>query len=312
MKTKQTTANKELKPKAIVPSRNNPAIGLMKPITTLPDETSGGQFHNDTQEWNAPVRSSDEGLYRTEPHGMVASSDLILAIREKHAHRQALIRSKNRILNAADAFCRRALGWRFEMSEKERASVTKRAATLRSNIEKGRPTELAPDVMASVAPFVLCHREMRIPGEQAIKLAERSIASLVEQLPAWKWCESIRGFAQQSLGVIVGEAGDLSNYPSISTLWKRMGLAVFDGKAQGKRTDVAEASINGYCPRRRSSMHVIGEALMKQNKTYKAVYDAAKLHELGRVKTKIHAHRRAMRKMEKQFLLDLWLAWNAG
>ena len=42
---------------------------------------------------------------------------------------------------------------------------------------------------------------------------------------------------------------------------------------------------------------------------YRKIYDLTKKEELKRVKTKGHAHNRAVRKMVKTFLLDLYLNW---
>ena len=90
---------------------------------------------------------------------------------------------------------------------------------------------------------------------------------------------------------------------------------------------------HGYSRVRRSRMFVIGDALIKANGEYRAVYLARKEYERQRAEAagltvapalkipKARAnefisdgiiHRRAQRYMEKRLLRDLWQAWNRG
>ena len=64
--------------------------------------------------------------------------------------------------------------------------------------------------------------------------------------------------------------------------------------------------------RRRSAIWTIGDSLIKQNEDgYRAVYDERKQYEKARdpEMSKMYAHRRAQRYMEKRLLRDLWRAW---
>ena len=140
--------------------------------------------------------------------------------------------------------------------------------------------------------------------------AEQNIMELAETLPVWDWVKGVRGIGSLGLGLIVGEAGDLSNYDNPAKLWKRFGLAPGQRKIRGTE----EGLEAGYSPRRRAMMHIVGDCLIKlQGKAgpYRKVYDDRKAYEeaqhpelqLG------HRHKRAMRYMEKRFLLDLWKRW---
>jgi hypothetical protein len=162
------------------------------------------------------------------------------------------------------------------------------------------------------------------------------MARLAKSLPVWEqFAEAVRGFGPGSLAVIIGEAGDLSNYSTHSKLWKRMGLAVINGIRQGglKKTSGKESWIeHGYSPLRRSRMWNIGDTLIKGNKDgpYRSAYLARKQYERDRAESngitvlpaaKIsksiaaasmsdgHVHLRAQRYMEKRLLRDLWKAW---
>ena len=139
---------------------------------------------------------------------------------------------------------------------------------------------------------------------------EQNIIELAENLPVWDWIKGVRGVGSLGLGLIVGEAGDLSNYDNPAKLWRRFGLAPGQRKIKGTE----EGLKAGYSPRRRAMMHIVGDCLIKlQGKAgpYRKVYDDRKAYEeaqhpelsLG------HRHKRAMRYMEKRFLLDLWKQW---
>lgn len=143
---------------------------------------------------------------------------------------------------------------------------------------------------------------------------ERQIVKLAKQLPVWAWVESVPGCGALGLGLIVCETGDLAQYANPAKVWKRLGLAVFDGRAQRRVTDAAEAERQGYNPKRRSLMHNVGESLLKQNGKsgyYRTLYDERKAYETAQHPDLplIHRHKRALRYMEKRFLLHLWQAW---
>jgi hypothetical protein len=92
-----------------------------------------------------------------------------------------------------------------------------------------------------------------------------------------------------------------------------MGVGVIDGEAQRKCVDKVKAERHGYNPHRRSLMHVIGENLVKLNQEgrYRSLYleEKARQAEMHPEMTPMHCHRRAMRKMEKALLADLWKVW---
>lgn len=182
---------------------------------------------------------------------------------------------------------------------------------------------------------ILTLNEMLLAGKDPYKHTEKQIVASVRTLPVWKaWGKGVRGLAENSLGQLLGETGDLSNYSSVAKVWKRMGLAVVNGHRQQnwsatrkgftKSENVEMAQQMGYKARRRSLMHVIGSNLIRaKNPYYRSVYDARKEYELERLpdkdpvtgkknkSKKSHAHARALRYMEKRFLKDLWKQWRA-
>ncbi len=140
---------------------------------------------------------------------------------------------------------------------------------------------------------------------------EKHLRKLAETLAAWPWCEGINGIGRLALAQIVGEAGDLANYDAPAKLWKRMGLAVIDGKSQRRVKDPEQALEQGYNPSRRSTMFTIGDCLIKKQNAYRELYLARKEYYTARdpEASKILNHRRAQRYMEKRLLKHLWRVW---
>jgi hypothetical protein len=146
------------------------------------------------------------------------------------------------------------------------------------------------------------------------RAAARHLEKQAIQLPVWEaFVRGVRGCGPLGLALIVGEAHDLERYANPAKLWKRMGLAVMpDGRCQRRVADTEGGLAQAYAPRRRSLMHVLGDSLVKLNDgVYRAAYDERKAYELARAPEMrpIVAHKRAMRYMEKRFLLHLWQAW---
>lgn len=139
---------------------------------------------------------------------------------------------------------------------------------------------------------------------------ERQLTKLSKQLPVWPWVESVHGFGALGLAQIIGETGNLSNYANPAKLWKRMGLAVIDGKSQ-RRVKGLAAIEQGYNPVRRSIMYCIGDSMIKKQNIYREVYLARKEIEQSKVPdgTKMLWHRRAQRYMEKRLLKHLIQQW---
>lgn len=157
--------------------------------------------------------------------------------------------------------------------------------------------------------------------------ASKRLIREARKLPVYQWAKGVKGFGDASLAAIVGECGDIGSYANPAKVWKRMGLAVFDGKAQGRsKTDWER---QGYSPRRRSEAHVIGECLLRSGGPYRDVYLAYKERKRAAwaaegievvpaakkrdgCETDGHLHKMALRYAEKRLLLDLWKAWRRG
>jgi hypothetical protein len=131
--------------------------------------------------------------------------------------------------------------------------------------------------------------EAFLPLEEARKLIEpqriavdKALEALAAQLPVAAWITGVRGVGMLMLAKLVGEAGDIGSYRSVPCLWRRFGCAVMpDGTRQRKVTGLA-GELHGFNPSRRAALWDIGDKLIRQNKPYKAIYDARKPIEAPR------------------------------
>lgn len=255
-------------------------------------------------------------------------ADTIGEIMFLHRQRNFAMGQRKRAGLALGAYLRTMLGWRADLPEAERRHIAATAAAWMKGEGEG-------DEFSAFQPMIEASRTATAPWDAIEAESTKRMEKLARHLPVWAaWAEAQRGFGARSLAVIVGEAGDLANYPSKSHLWKRMGLAVIDGVRQGAPGAGATAEDwveHGYRPARRSAMFVIGDVLVKSGAHYRDVYLARKAYERAQFEAAGFAvlpsakitkslkassvsdgwvHRRAQRYMEKRLLRDLWQAWN--
>lgn len=298
-------------------------------------------------------------------------SEIVDAIRQFHRERCYWMEQRKRANLALLSFLKSQLGWRkdgtaegnaaaaqqtaalielAEAIEQQQAKIDKRHAKACAKATNGAKPERErresiegedDPLFRKWGPLIHGSIAVRHPFDQYEGGAEKELARLAGQLPVWReFGEGVKGFGVLGLAIIVGEAGDLSNYATHSKLWKRMGLAFMeqDGVRQGglPKTASAEDWIrHGYNQKRRSRMWNIGDAIIKSAGPYREVYlarkeyerkkaeeagliilpsaEIAKLVKKGRKYAEFrsdgHIHRRAQRVMEKKLLRDLWKAW---
>jgi hypothetical protein len=159
---------------------------------------------------------------------------------------------------------------------------------------------------------------------------ESEMARLARRLPAYRFVAGVKGVTAKALAVIVGEAGNLSNYPDRSRLQKRLSIGCVDGVRQGNPGPGATAEDwirHGYKKSRRAEIWALVDDVM-----LRAQWRGAKLDDAGNVveparaigpygehyarkKTEYVARRHpapdraAGRYMAKMFIRDLWRAW---
>lgn len=236
--------------------------------------------------------------------------------------RQRAVLTKSRIMqsNRLQAIVAGAIGYQANMSEKDRQKKFAEASAL---IEECRD-ESFEHPMAAVVRTTLIGIDA---FEAQQRVYEKEMLALAKKLPvaAWVAHKDRRGFGLLQLAIVVGECGDLANYPNPAKIWRRMGCAPhsFDGQTHmgatwraGKegKLPAAEWASFGYSPRRRSIAYLVGEGIVKQNDAgpYRTHYDQTKdaAQERHPDWPKLRCHRHAMLLATKRLLLDLWRTWN--
>ena len=251
-----------------------------------------------------------EGQSVSETHPARADPELIDAIREQWKRRVAWHRAEKSLTLQAKAICRRLCG----------GCKTEAERVFKAAHGKGEH-DLASIAFAATWPLI----EARNVLEAQRKAVEKHLEKVVKALPVYGWVQQTRGVGPLMLAGIVGEAGDVGSYKSVSALWKRMGLAVMPSGRQ-RRIAGVEALEHGYSPERRSLMWNIGACVLKAQVRKDPedeekrigldylgqLYLERKAYEADRVESKAHAHNRAQRYIEKRFLRQLYAAWQRG
>lgn len=252
----------------------------------------------------------------------VPASPFVDQLAELQVRRKAYIGAVNKQTNAVRALVRRALGWRYDGEEGDRKKVNDRAArivtaALNGKNQKAEDAAVFGALAADLAVFAATIEPMR----KARHEVELEMKRQARKLPVFPWAKEVKGLGELGLAVIVAEAGDLAKYPKKGHLWKRLGLAVHEGKAystwRSKGGLTAEQwTAAGYSPRRRAEVYaVISEPLFRAQSVaagpYRGIYDrrretTATAHEDW---TKAHSHMDGLRVMTKYMVRDLWVAW---
>lgn len=293
---------------AVAAAQTTTDAGQMAPVTrrrmarSVTNNAGGGQQVADTLSEDAtPATNTDGG-----GHSVSSShqTDAAPSLTEEDAatltvcarRRRGWIKTRNVLTNNAKAYARSRMGWRLDLPADEQARIRKEASDLVDAIVDGEPSDhpAATDVAEYVEPLRLPIANLEVN----IKAASKAIENVVERLPIAEWLDGIRGAGYLAVGLILSETGDLTRYANPAKLWARMRLHVENGKA-----------VKGGV--RRQVVFLAGDCLVKANKDgkYRAMYLAEKEKQTPLTASKMHAHRRAQRKMEKEFLVDLWKAW---
>lgn len=259
-----------------------------------------GQGCIEAQGTDAVVRDGGDRQKKAETQGVraIPAGDIVEIVMQWRRRRQWHGAEKKLTLQCA-AICR---GWCD--------GDKKLAGQMLARIEGGRAEE--DDSGAAVTVHALLEARDRIKPHRLV--VEKTLKKLARGLPVWDaWGAGQLGFGELSLAAIIGEAGDLSNYATVSRLWKRMGLAVINGERQRKVLSKEDAILHGYNPERRSVVWNIGECLIKAQKEghpWRNIYLREKEKQLANEHPPWLADKRAKRYMTKRFLASLWGAWN--
>lgn len=261
----------------------SPAVAMPAPSHPIGVK---GHSHLDPRVLNARDSNPLDAVGHNSVSPPQAHADRIIpieAIREHYHQFKDLQGAETRLTLQIKALCRRACaddsGIAGEADEeKKKAKKDKQADAIYAEVCKSlkEGEELSPmsaeaTTVAQVAIPLLSarasiHRASLKPKGEAEELCKSELAHIVE------FVESVKGFSWGGVSMIVGEAGDLSNYANPAKLWKRLGLAPFSKNGVNKcgKTWRQEGGLTaedwtafGYSPRRRSVMFQITDSMMK-------------------------------------------------
>lgn len=321
---------------ASAPSHHNAAEGSSRGAdkagkivpTAAPNDGKGRRNHAERAEEVVPDPSPKSRAGRCPSAAEASEESPVSAsidrLAELQVRRKFYISTVNRQTSAVKALVRRGLGWRYDEDDADREKINGRAARIVSAALAGKDQKPEDEAIFSALSADLAVVSAAIePCQNARHQIELEMRRIVRKLPIYPWAKAVHGLGELGLAVIIAEAGDLSNYPKKGHLWKRMGLAPFEGKAYstwrmkgGLSAD--EWTAAGYSPRRRAEIYaVISEPLFRAQSVaqgpYRAVYDRRREHTASGHSdwTKAHSHMDGLRVMTKIVLRDLWAAWRS-
>ena len=237
--------------------------------------------------------------------------------------RAVVIKSRIMQANRLQAVIAGTIGYHSGMTEKDRQKKMVEASKLIRDVSDGSADSPMKDIILVTLIGIDAFNTLQ-------KQIEKEMFPLAKELPvangkqSWINREQQKGFGVPLLSVVIGETGDLANYSNPGKVWRRLGCApwTFDGKTlmgktwrSGKygKLPASEWEAFGYSPRRRSIAYLIGECLLKNNKSaYRKRYDETK----AAVKAKHpdysdgRCHNHGLLLMTKLLLKNLWLEWN--
>lgn len=274
---------------------------------------------------NGAVLCARESLSAIGPIVPSETTALCEALQELQVRRKFWIGIANKQTNATGALVRRNLGFVGDQDEATREKLKKRAARVVARALGGKPQEAEDgDVARVLADDFLVMQASLAPAVARRHDIELQMKRVVRKLPVYEWAKGVRGLGEIGLGVIVGEAGDLSKYATKRKLWRRLGLGMAPGhEAHAYSTWRMKGGLMaedwtaaGYAPRRRAEIHAcVAEPMFRQQTMvtgpYRQAYDKRRAHcEVTHSDwTKGHLHADALRIMTKKLISDLWSEW---
>lgn len=262
-------------------------------------------------------------------------SDTIAMIRAYHRERRFAMTQQGRLDRSLESLIRST---RTDWDPNAPEDVRKAANTLTKKII----AEARADAKHEDHGLVRDTDNGRAAFDRLRKERETAMTKLAVQLPAYEWVKTVPGFGALGLATVVGETGDLSNYPTHKHLWSRCGHAPYGnperddkplaGSTWKRGTVWAGRSLSNeewvakpFNAKRYSLFQQIGVSLMKKQLIGKAKTASGETEPNGyygqiycerraftakhRDWTPIHSLRDAERIAVKALLHDLWSAW---
>lgn len=254
----EATEKKPRRKRAMDPSstiRSVPASESIGPVSN--GETGGdGQDFDDTQIDLAIPAQTD--------------AQIAVLLVQKQSVRRHCIKTKNKLASSVDALIAQQMGYRIDATEKERKALFARATAYRVAVERGGEGQMDSDnqsasALAALRPTIMLNAATSGPYLDLRKKIEKEMEDLASKLSLAPFAKAVRGFGELGLAVMQAEAGiPISEYRTVSGLWKRLGLAVIGGRRQRRVTDKEQAILHGYSPKRRAEVYAfLSDTMLK-------------------------------------------------
>jgi hypothetical protein len=280
-------------------------------------------------------------LPQGHPADASALDDLCGNLMRLQRDRIFAIRAQSRGDRSVEAYIRVRLGFTTDpnrMNDAERKRLSALAVRIKKAVERGEGQGVSADeatmsAARACSAAILNNALARQPWDAMRDAVEKEMRLLARQTPGWAFVQTVAGVSDLGLAVIVGEAGNLGTYPTKDHLWKRLGLAVMDGRRQGNPGAGATAEDwirHGYRGARRAEVYAFIDDVMFRSQwrgeregvpahpigPYGEYYRRKKFEYAVRYRDeaggKAHAENAARRYMAKMFVRDLWAAWRRG
>lgn len=273
-----------------------------------------GQDRLEIQTWDAPSRQP-----------------LIDEIKAAHRHHRHAIKHQSRLARSLEAEVRDAFGFRTNLPEPQRKKISAQAIALIKQCRAGTQSE----EHSLIAMLVIASDQSRSSWDAIVLDRKKALERAARKLPGYDFVKGTRGAGDLGFAQIIGEAGDLSNYANPGKLWKRLGLAPYDGHAMSswmretwrpRKLTSEEWIANPFKPERYAIIAQIATWLVtaqceaKEKSGTKHGRPKGRYGEFyvgRREHTDIthqdwsdgHARADALRYTVKKFTRDLWVAW---
>lgn len=200
----------------------------------------------------------------TDPDAITAAC---MTIRKHHRGRRFAVKTQQKLNLSLQSYIRvNYTNWEFDASDADKAKSKAEIAAILKNVRSDAP-KCDIGLLQKVRKI---DTSCELWGDEQSE-EESAMIRIVRSLPITGWVKSIRGAGEKGVATVIGEAGNLSNYPTIEKLWKRLGFAPYDGhagstwrKKLGPRTLTADEWVaNPFAKERYSFMQQNALALWK-------------------------------------------------
>jgi hypothetical protein len=263
-------------------------------------------------------------------------------IQEAQVDRKYSIQTQAGIMQRLSALAVRACDLSHDANEAQRKAAWTRAERI---VSRGLKGEVQDDDDVEIGATLTKYFKMAAaslkPVAEFRKEIERFMKAKAAQLPGFAMTERVPSFKPLGLAVIVGEAGNLSNYATERKLWRRLGFGMAPGHEEHaystwrmiKGLTSEDWTAAGYSPKRLGQIYgvvTVPLVMHKAKSKYGEVYAKRRARTLethpewyldknGKPKfdkdgnpRSAHASMDAARIMTKELISDLWSEWRGS